>query len=239
LKRFLQSEAVRRVSCWLASLYIRLVYVTGAWRVIGGEIPERFWRDGKPFILAFWHGRLLMMPYSWDHGKTIHTLISHHKDGQLLARTVSHFGIKSVTGSSSRGGASALRTLVKILKNGEYVGVTPDGPRGPRMRASEGIISIARLSGAPIIPVAFGSTGGRCLSSWDRFLLAWPFGRRVLVWGEPITVARDAAPQDEETARRRVEDALNAVTAEADRQTGRTPVEPAPVSNASSEGGAP
>ncbi|MBL4690692.1 MAG: lysophospholipid acyltransferase family protein [Rhodospirillales bacterium] len=235
LKRILQSESMRRISCWLASLYIRLVSHTGAWQVIGGDIPKRFWDDDKPFILAFWHGRLLMMPYCWDHGKTIYMLISQHRDGQLIARTVGHFGIKTAAGSSSRGGAQALRTMVKAMKNGDYVGITPDGPRGPRMRASDGIVSVARLSGAPVIPAAFGSSNGRCLSSWDRFLVAWPFGRRVLVWGDPIYVARDASVDDEETARLRVEDGLNAVTHEADRLTGRAAVEPAA---AKGEGGA-
>ncbi|NQV83428.1 MAG: lysophospholipid acyltransferase family protein [Rhodospirillales bacterium] len=227
LKRILQSETVHGIFCWLASLYIRLVYHTGEWQVIGGDIPKQFWSEGRPFILAFWHGRLLMMPCCWDQGKTIYMLISQHRDGQLIARTVGHFGIKTAAGSSSRGGAQALRTMVKAMKSGDYVGVTPDGPRGPRMRASEGIVSVARLSGAPVIPAAFGSTNGRCLSSWDRFLVAWPFGRRVLVWGNPIYVDRDASEEDTEKYRRQVEDALNAVTNEADRLTGRALVKPA------------
>ncbi len=226
LKRILKSETMRRIISWLASLYIRLVYHSGAWQVAGGDIPERFWAEGSPFILAFWHGRILMMPCCWDHGKTIYILMSQHRDGQMSADAVGHFGIKTVAGSSTRGGVRALRALVKALKNGDYVGIAPDGPRGPRMRASSGIISVARLSGAPIIPAAFSSTNGRHLSSWDRFLVAWPFGRRVFVWGDPIYVERAASPEDEEAARRQVEDALNAITAEADRLTGRKPVEP-------------
>lgn len=177
-----------------------------------------------------------MMPCCWEHGKTIFILMSQHRDGQLSARTVGYFGIKTVAGSSSQGGAQALRALVKTLKNSDYVGIAPDGPRGPRMQASGGIISVARLSGAPVIPVAFGSTNGRCLSSWDRFLVAWPFGRRVFIWGDPIYIDRAASPEDEEAVRRQVEDALNAVTAEADRLTDRPPVEP--EADAKDEGGA-
>jgi len=236
LKRVLQSEAVRRFFCWLASLYIRLAYHSGRWRVVGGDIPKRFWDEGKPFILGFWHGRLLMMPYCWDHGKTIYMLISQHRDGQLIARTVGHFGIKTAEGSSTRGGAQALRTMVKALKEGDCVGITPDGPRGPRMRASDGIISVARLSGVPIIPAAFGCSSGRCLSTWDRFLVAWPFGRGVIVWGDPIHVDRNAGPEDEADARARIEEGLNAVTAEADRLTGRAPVAPAAVPVSGGEG---
>ena len=229
LKRVLQSETLRRFFCWLASCYIRLVYRTGRWTVVGGEVPKRFWDEGQPFILGFWHGRLLMMPYCWDLGRTIFMLISQHRDGQLIARTVGHFGIKTAEGSTTRGGAQALRTMVKALNQGDYVGITPDGPRGPRMRASEGIVNVARLSGAPVIPAAFGTTRGRTLSTWDRFLVAWPFGRGVIVWGDPIHVERDAQPEAQETARRRIEDGLNAVTAKADQLSGRSPVEPAPT----------
>ncbi len=228
LKRVLQSETLRRLFCWLASLYIRLAYNTSRWTVVGGDIPKRFWDEGKPFILGFWHGRLLMMPYCWDHRKTIYMLISEHRDGQLIAHTVGHFGIKWAAGSSTRGGVQALRTMVKALKQGDYVGITPDGPRGPRMRASDGVVNVARLSGVPVIPAAFGTSRGRCLSTWDRFLLAWPFGRGVIVWGDPIYVDRKAGSEALESARRQVEDGLNAVTDEADRLSGRPPVEPAP-----------
>jgi len=228
LKRVLQSEIVRRFFCWLASLYIRLVYRTGRWTVVGGDTPRRFWDEGKPFILGFWHGRLLMMPYCWNPARTIYMLISQHRDGQLIARTVGHFGIKTAEGSTTRGGTQALRTMVKALKQGDHVGITPDGPRGPRMRASEGVVNVARLSGVPVIPAAFGTTRGKILSSWDRFLVAWPFGRGVIVWGDPIHVDRDAGTETQETTRRRIEDELNAVTAEADRLSGRSPVEPAP-----------
>ena len=236
LKRVLQSETLRHFFCWLASIFIRLVFHSGRWRVVGGDIPRKFWDEGKPFILGFWHGRLLMMPYCWDHEKTIYMLISQHRDGQLIARTVGHFGIRTTAGSSTRGGSQALRAMVKALKDGDYVGITPDGPNGPRMRASEGIVGVARLSGAPVIPAAFGSSRGRCLSSWDRFLVAWPFGQGVIVWGDPIYIDRDASPEDDGRARLRIEDGLNAVTAETDRLTGRAPVEPAPASIPGEEG---
>jgi lysophospholipid acyltransferase (LPLAT)-like uncharacterized protein len=226
LKKIIKLKIIHRALSWLAAQYIRLVYYTGAWQVVGGEIPEDFWLKGRPFILAFWHGRILMTPYCWQQKKQIHILMSQHRDGQFSAEVVSRFGIKTVAGSSSQGGANAFRSLIKTLKNGNYVGIAPDGPRGPRMRASGGIISVARLSGAPIIPMAISSTNGRNLSSWDRFLFAWPFGRRVLVWGLPIYVERTISLKDEENFRCQVEDALNYVTAEADRLTDRPAVIP-------------
>ena len=232
LKRLLKSDGLRRVLCWLGSLYIRLVHATGRWQVIGGDAARAHWAAGRPFILCFWHGRILMMPHCWPRDRDIHMLISQHRDGQIIARTVGHFGIKTVAGSSSRGGAQALRAMVKALKAGDCVGITPDGPRGPRMRASDGAVALARLSGVPIIPATFGAARGRVLQSWDRFLVAWPFGRGVIVWGDPIDVARDADAAALGAARLRVENALNAITVEADRLTGRVPVEPASVETA-------
>ncbi|MBM3566096.1 MAG: DUF374 domain-containing protein [Alphaproteobacteria bacterium] len=228
LKTFLRRDGVRRVLCWVGAQYIRLAHATGGWTTVNGGAPRRLWDANRPFILCFWHGRILMMPYSWDRSKTIHMLISQHPDGQLIAHTVAHFGIKTAAGSSRRGGAAALRLMVRALKAGEYVGITPDGPRGPRMRASDGAVHVARMSGVPLLPTAFGARRRKVLGSWDRFIVAWPFGGGVFVWGEPIEVPRDADDAAIESARQRLEDSLNAVTAEADRLCGQPTVAPAP-----------
>ncbi len=226
-RRFLHSDFVQGALCALASWYIRFVFASGRWRSINGDIPRKFWRENEPFILCFWHGRILMMPYCWEQRVPIHMLISRHRDGKLIARTVGHFGISTVAGSSSRGGGAALRALVREIRNGSCVGITPDGPRGPRMRASIGIAQAARLSGAAVVPAAFSCTPRRVLASWDRFVLALPFGRGVFVWGEPIRVGRDADDAALDKARLAIEAGLNAATRQADLLCGETPVEPA------------
>lgn len=226
-KRIGKSEELRGALCWLGSLYIRFVYLTGRWGVINGGHAQALWDQGKPFILAFWHGRILMMPKSWRASVPIHMLISQHRDGQLIARTVSHFGIHTVQGSTTRGGSAALRSMLKFLKTGECVGITPDGPKGPRMRASDGIVAVARLSGVPILPATFAASRRTLLSSWDRFALALPFSRGVFVWGDPIMVAKDADEAAMEAARLAVEDSLNAITRDADSRVGRESPEPA------------
>lgn len=228
-----RDESVRRALCWLGAQTIRVVHATSRWTVVGSEAPRRFWDRSEAFILCFWHGRLMMMPYCWDRRFPIRTLTSNHPDGRLIARTTAHFGIPTLVGSSRRGGVSALRAMARALKAGESIGLTPDGPRGPRMRASPGAVALARLTGAAILPVAFSTDRGRNLGSWDRFLLAWPFGRGVVVWGEPIRVDPGLDGPGLEAARRRLEDALNAVTAEADRRCGRTLIEPAPEGTSS------
>jgi hypothetical protein len=228
-KNLSKKESVRGVLCWLAAQYIRVAHLTGRWQVVGREIPEAFWTQGKPFILAFWHGRILMMPYCWPPAQTIHMLISQHRDGQIIARTVSHFGIDTIVGSSSKGGSAALRTMLRTLKAGDCVGITPDGPRGPRMRASEGIIQVARMAGIPIIPCTYSARRGRLLGSWDRFMIAWPFSSGIFMWGQPIAVPARMSAEEQETLRQAVEDGLNALSAEADTRMGRPPVAPAPA----------
>lgn len=222
-KRLLRGEGARQALCWLIALYVRFVYATGRWTVEGAEIPGRFHRDGKPFILAFWHGRLLMMPKVWRPGQPIHMLISAHRDGRIIAGAVRHFGIRSVAGSSSRGGLPALRAMVRSLRAGECVGITPDGPAGPVLRASEGIVQTARLAQVPVIPVSYATRRRAILGSWDRFHLAFPFSEGLFLWGEPIAVPGDADEAAVAFWRKRIEDSLNGLTREAERRMGHDP----------------
>lgn len=226
-KQLLKSERVRRVLCWLVAQYLRLVYATGRWRLVGVDVPQQFWDRGQGMIGCFWHGRILMMPYAWRWPGPFYMMISGHRDGRLIADTVAHLGFHTIAGSTSRGGSGALRGLAAKVRDGATVGITPDGPRGPRMRAQMGIVKLAQLTGAPVFPVTFGARRRRVMNSWDRFVIAWPFNRGLLIYGEPIFVARDATPAELEAARQRIEDALNRITAEADRQTGHAPISPA------------
>ena len=220
-QHFIFSDWIHHGLCMLAACYIRFVWVTSRWDVIGDNIPRSFWNTNRPFVLAFWHGRLLMMPCCWNPSRTIRMLISQHKDGQFIAHTVAHFGIRSVTGSSSQGGQKALRAMLKTLRAGESVGITPDGPRGPCMRVVPGgVVTLARLSGVPVVPVSFSANRALVLQSWDRFLIAWPFGRGVFVWGEPISVPKNADATTLEARRKAIEQGLNLATEEADRRMG-------------------
>lgn len=227
MKRLLRTAPIRAAVAWIAAQYIRLVFATSRWSVLGGEHPARLQKDGKPLIGCFWHGRMLMMPKIWTFPAPMHMLISSHQDGRLIARTIAHFGIRTITGSSSRRGAVALRGMIQLLAEHNCVAVTPDGPRGPRMRAAPGIAMAAKLANVPVVPVTYSSTRAISLSTWDRFLIALPFGRGVFMWGEPIEVPVDADAAALEAARSAIEARLNQMTREADRMCGRQPVEPA------------
>lgn len=232
MKQLLKREPVQRAASWLIALYIRVVFRLTRWtRVNDGEF-QAHGSSGTPLIVCFWHGRMLMMPNYWPHAMRLYLLGSPHRDGQLILRTLRRFGVHSISGSSSRHGARALRQMARVIAEGSSVCIAPDGPRGPRMRVQEGIIALARLSGAPIFPLAYSVEKGRILGSWDRFLLAWPFNKGVFIAGEPLRVARDADQSAIAAARLELEARLNAITAEADRRCSRRPVEPASLPSA-------
>jgi lysophospholipid acyltransferase (LPLAT)-like uncharacterized protein len=227
LKSLGRRPAVQRTLSSLAAGHISVVRTTSRWQHINTAAAADAWAGRAPVIVAFWHNRLLLMPYCWPSQAPFHMLISSHPDGKLIARTVAAFGIDTIPGSSTRGGGEALRAMVRKLKDGESVGITPDGPRGPRMHAGEGAIALARLSGVPIVPAAAAVSRRVVLNTWDRLVVALPFSRGATVWGAPIRVPREAAPEDMETYRRRLEDELIRVTDTADRAVGVEPIPPA------------
>lgn len=212
---------------WLVAAYVRFVQATGRWSAVH---PENFNAArsiaGGAVIISFWHARLpLMWAMPGVEPQRTHVLISAHRDGRLIARVMERLRFKVVTGSSSRGGAQAFRRMIQLIRGGEAVAITPDGPRGPRMRVQAGVVVLAQATGAPILPVSFSARRGKFLRSWDRMQFVWPFSRGVYVFGEPICVPRDAP--DIEPYRLALENAMNAITAEADRLMGHEPILPA------------
>lgn len=199
----------------LASILIRLVRWTMRLRHLHREPLEALVESGRPYVHAFWHGHLFLMPYSY-RGRGISILVSAHKDGELIARTMGWFGHECLRGSTTRGGASALRAAVRALRSGVDVGFTPDGPRGPRHKVQMGVIQAARMGRAPIVPVVFAASRRRVLGSWDGFIVPFPFSRGIFLYGEPMTVASEAGPEEMESARVDLERRLRDLTDEAE-----------------------
>jgi lysophospholipid acyltransferase (LPLAT)-like uncharacterized protein len=246
-KRIVSHTVTQGLLAWLAAFYARFVHRTTRWEWRGFESVDRFSAAGEGHILCFWHGRLLMMSCyrrimlrrDPARGRSMRhaALISQHRDGQLIARAIGHLGIETIAGSSTRGGIEALLACLSALEAGAVLAITPDGPRGPRMRAAVGVLQIARRSGVAVVPAAVSVSRRRLLSSWDRFLLPLPFGRGIFLLGEPLRVSAECDSQALESARVELEHRMNAVTAEADRLMGHAPVEPAPVERLAAAGG--
>lgn len=194
--------------------YVTLVGWTTRQRVLRGDIPRKVHDEGRRFIYAFWHQRQVF--FTWSHRNVeAAVLVSKSKDGEMIARTMELSRIGAVRGSSSRGGAAAAREMVEILRGGRDVGITPDGPRGPAREVKEGVLRVAQLSGMPILPIANAlSRRVEIAKAWDRFQIPLPFGRSVVIYGEPIRVAEgdDLAAKAAE-----LKAAMDALTAEADR----------------------
>ncbi|HTO13306.1 MAG TPA: lysophospholipid acyltransferase family protein [Candidatus Binatia bacterium] len=202
---------------------VRALGATLRLRSEGLEPLEPLWAAPRPVIYAVWHARILMVPWlnarlARTHGaRPVRVLASRSRDGELVARWVARFGLRVTRGSSSRGGAEALRELTAAVRAGEDVAVVPDGPRGPRERLQPGVVVLAALTGAPVVPLGFAARPARRLASWDRFMVPWPFARAAAVFGKPFAIARDA---ERETACADLERALREVTETADRLVG-------------------
>lgn len=230
-----KSEWMQTAVAFLAALLIRLVRRTSRFEVRRGDIAARFWTGDEPFIGATWHGQNLILPTFWHNWREMRILVSRHGDGEIVSRIMHFLGVGTIRGSGvpkgeerrekhkGKGGAGALRAMVRALGENVSVGMTADLPPGPARKAGDGIVMLARLSGRPIVPVAATTRARIQLNNWDKFTINLPFSKGALVWGEPIYVPRDADPEMLEEVRRRVEEELNAVSEEAEIIVGRKP----------------
>ena len=188
-----------------------------------GDATMRSWeQEGRPFILAFWHRYLILMRYCY-RGTRMSVLVSQSWDGELTSQTLAHLGIDTCRGSSTRGGAGALRDLLRRARSGSDLAFTPDGPKGPLRKVQPGVIIAAAMSGLPIQPVALGATKRKLLRSWDRMLVPLPGSRVDIVFGAPLAIAPRSPVAD---GVERLEQALLALDARAEALSGMSGGEP-------------
>jgi lysophospholipid acyltransferase (LPLAT)-like uncharacterized protein len=186
--------------------------------------PPTFFDDLRsqvPFIMAMWHGQFMMLADLNTREFDVAAMVARHGDGEIVAHFLKQFGISAIRGAGAghrkrnRGGAYALLAAKRALENGSIVAMTADvPPKRPRI-AGEGIVTLARLSGRPIIPVAAATSRFLTLNTWSKMTINMPFSTLALVAGEPIFVAPDADDSAVEQARRQVENSLNSITAKA------------------------
>ena len=194
-KKILKNIIIQHILSFIVVLYILTVRLTSKINYINLSIPQSFWQSKKPFILAFWHNQLMMIAYSWKSPEKINIVASSHSDGRFGSIVGKYFHLKNIPTSIS-GSSFAIRTIYKKIEEKNYVGITPDGPRGPKEIVSEGIIKIAKATNTPIIPCGFWSSNNFRLKSWDSFLITLPFSKCCFVWQKPLYITKKTKDHD-------------------------------------------
>jgi lysophospholipid acyltransferase (LPLAT)-like uncharacterized protein len=235
--RPLRWPLVIQVVSSIFATYSKLVFHTLRMTREGQEHAETVWAQGRETgsgaILCFWHARIPMSPLTWPQDPSrqdMRALISRSADGEFIAQTVEKLGFPSIRGSSTKKsdpaknkhGEQAFRDMIKWVKDGGGVAITPDGPRGPAERMEKGTPSLARVTGAPVIFVGLAANPCLRLGSWDRTVIPLPFAKAAMVWSAPTGAGRGDDPDalvDDWAAQ------LSAVTRRAEAIVGLTPDE--------------
>lgn len=194
--RPLRSPLVQTTLAWLLSGWLRLCLATIRWRQENLAAAEQVWASEGGAIVCFWHSRIALAPACWplERAQPPRVLISLSPDGEFIARAVSRLGFPAIRGSSSKkgapdkakGGAAAFRDVLRWIRGGGGVAITPDGPRGPAGVMAEGALMLAKASGAPVLLVGLACAPAIRLGGWDDGRLPLPFGRGAIVWDGPI-----------------------------------------------------
>jgi lysophospholipid acyltransferase (LPLAT)-like uncharacterized protein len=204
----------------LGPLLMKSLGLTLRVRRVGIENIDRAREIASNTLFAFWHGRLLPLAYI-HRNQGINVLVSTHQDGEYIARVILGLGFVTSRGSSTRGGIKALREMIDAAGRNLDIGVTPDGPRGPREEVQPGVVYLAKRLELPIVPIGVSTNPSVLLSSWDRFMIPLPFARCAVVYGEPVVYDSSVSTDSLASARQDLGRKLRQVTREADHACGR------------------
>ena len=200
------------------------VGILGAWFIKLLALTIRIYDDPKGFtektqtthaIYTFWHCLMLVPAYVGRH-KNIQVLISQHSDGEYIAQVIKRLGFGVIRGSTTRGGARAVKAMVDKIREGYAVAITPDGPRGPRFIVQPGCIYLSQKTRLPIIPTTIGLSHYWKLPSWDEFRIPKPFSRALVMYGNPIDIPPNLTEEEAEHYRLMVEKIMREMTERAD-----------------------
>ncbi len=207
----------------LAYWVMRAIGCTLRWEFQGREnLVSGGDESARRVILTFWHGRIFLATYLFRN-RGIVVMTSQNKDGEYIARVIRRFGYVAARGSSSRGGRGALVEMIRALRDGSDVGITIDGPRGPRYVAKPGAVWVAARTGCPICPFCVSAEHKWVLSSWDHFQIPKPFTRALFIAAPPILVPKDASEPELERCQAQLQRSLEDLVEKGDSHWSRRP----------------
>ena len=222
IKYFSSFRLIQTLISLIGSFYVLTVYKTSKVNLKNRKKIENLLERNESFIYSFWHDQLLMCPLTWQSNSNIKVLISKHRDGDIIAQLISNLGFEAIRGSThktnkikNKGGLLSARKMIKSLKNGISIGISPDGPKGPRHKVSEGILSISRLSKSVILPVGIGFKKKWVLNTWDKFIIPKPFNEITVIWGDPIPAITNE--KNNHQFKTKLESKMNNLTAQANK----------------------
>lgn len=198
MKALFHAPWVQATLAWLMAGWMKFCFSTMRWQVENKAAVEGIWEAGGGVVLCFWHAKIALSPPAWDlkRGQEPRALISQSADGEIIARAIEALGIPAIRGSSTKtthrgtqkdkGGTEAFRELLRWVRSGKCIAITPDGPRGPARQMAEGPILIARMAKAPVLMFGIAASPAIRLNTWDRAVVPLPFSRGAIVYGEPI-----------------------------------------------------
>lgn len=200
----------------LGPLFIKFLGATCRYNVIGSENHKAAHEMDKGVIYGIWHGRMLLPIYN-DRDNGLVAMVSKHRDGEIIARIVAKLGYELRRGSPKEGGREAFKEMLQDLRDKKTVVVLPDGPTGPRHFVRDGIVMLARMTGAPILPLSYSAASHWRIKSWDRFMIMKPLSKGVVVFGKPFVIPRHLPEgADDKLFHRQIQEALVVVEQQAD-----------------------
>ncbi|MEM9964642.1 MAG: lysophospholipid acyltransferase family protein [Asticcacaulis sp.] len=230
MKRLLEAEWFQAIMARIIVGYLKFCYATTRWHHEGLEAVEAIWRQGGPVVLLLWHQRVHYAPACWplDRAQKMCILVSQSRSGDFSVRTNSLFGYHIIRGSAAKksdptkqkGGAQAFREMLRWLRAGNAVALTPDGPRGPAREMTEGALKLSQMSGAAVVLIGQASSRFTAINSWDRQRIPMPFARGAMLWEVLPPVPADADDAVLEALRADMGTRLSALTDMADQRAG-------------------
>ena len=212
IKRFSKTSFGQKIIGFLFYLITKIIFLSIRWKFYNEDQKSNIFNVDNQYIFCCWHNRLFLGPHLLPRNRIINALQSSHSDGMITSIAFKYLGMNVILGSSMKGGMQAFRKMVKCIQNGESIAITPDGPKGPKESVKEGIIKLAQITGAPIVPLVWTTKKFKVIDSWDHFVIPFPFSKGIYTFGKPIYVDKKISENNFEILRLEVENEIKRLT---------------------------
>ena len=218
IKKIGKTLVGQKIIGFLIFLITKFVFCSIKWDCIDKKTKDLIFKNKRSYIFCCWHNRLFLGPYFLPKDIIINALQSSHSDGMMTAVIFKLIKFNIIFGSSMKGGAKAFIKMVKSINRGESIAITPDGPKGPKEKVKDGIIKLAQVTGAPIVPLVWNTKKSKTITSWDNFLIPYPFSRGLYLFGKPIYINRNLSETNFYKKKIKVEKEINNLTTLIDKK---------------------